>query len=172
MFNHIKIFLLTLLLVLLQISFLSFLVPSFSFSPLLPLLFCLYAVFFLSSNEALFISAVSGFFLDLFSPYFFGFEIFLFIVITYLFRKILPRIFEHKNILAFILLAFFGVVLHQFAHLFITVLYAGPSYLFTHISTPYFYSILRHLLLTAILLSTIYWLFPRFRMKLKEGFIH
>lgn len=151
MTRFIYFFLVIILLTVFYLGFLPAAVPRFSFFINLPLIFLSLVAFFSTLELSLFSAAMLGLFLDLYSPWFFGFHLLAFLSSIVVIKFFLLNFFQNKNRLslaAIVVLPIFIYQLFYLGYLFISFDSIGPS---SH-WLSFFSQIIGHLLIVFALL--------------------
>lgn len=173
MSRYIYLFLSIIVVLIIQIGVLPAIHSFLEFKIILPVLFFTLIAFLLDYSTTLTTAFVLGLFLDMYSAYFFGFYIIVFIIIALTIHFSLQNTFEHKNFATFIiinLLALFIYHLLTTLYILVAASFQGSSLSFSlnnFYLTNIGFSFVVHLLL--VILS--YYLIPSLRFRLKNGLV-
>ncbi|KKS40360.1 hypothetical protein A3H03_00540 [Candidatus Kuenenbacteria bacterium RIFCSPLOWO2_12_FULL_42_13] len=117
MARFIYLLLLIILIIVFYLGFLPAIVPRFSFFINLPLIFLSLVAFFSTLELALFSAAILGLFLDLYSPWFFGFHLLTFLSVMVIIKFFLSNFFQNKNLLSLIATVILPIFIYQIFYL-------------------------------------------------------
>lgn len=173
MFKLFSILLIVILLIALEIGFLPGFSSNLNLLINLPLLFVLLLVFFADFETAFIGALLSGFFLDLYSPFFFGFFTLLFLIELLVINFFISHVLQNKRLRSLLALNLIALIVWQSIYsLVVFISYKlseaaiGPVFASPHLSY-FFYSLTIH----SLLLLFLYRLLPRFKSDLQGSLV-
>lgn len=117
MVRFVYLFLAIILITVFYLGFLPATVPRFSFFVNVPLIFLSLVAFFGTVELALFSAALLGLFLDLYSPWFFGFHLLTFLSSMVIIKFFLLNFFQNKNLLSLATTVVLPIFIYQLFYL-------------------------------------------------------